>query len=66
LRAAVAAVAQYDEWDDSLPHVTYELNTHMSAATKVSPFEFTHGFRARVLLTTGLPDPLTLNDEITD
>ena len=45
LRAAVATVGQYDEWDEALPHVTFGLNTHMSTATKVSPFEFAHGFR---------------------
>ena len=45
LRAAVATVAQYDEWDLALPHITFGLNTHVSTATKVSPFEFAHGFR---------------------
>ena len=38
LRAAVATVAQYDEWDLALPHITFGLNTHVSTATKVSPF----------------------------
>ena len=27
LRAAVATVAQYDEWDLALPHITFGLNT---------------------------------------
>ena len=66
LRAAVATVSQYDEWDDALPHVTFGLNTHMSAATKVRPFEFAHGFCARVPLTLELPDPVTSPDEIPD
>jgi len=42
LRAVVATVAQYDEWDLALPHITFGLNTHVSTATKVSPFEFAH------------------------
>ena len=29
LRAAVATVVQYDEWDEALPHVTFGLNTHV-------------------------------------
>jgi len=28
LRAVVATVAQYDEWDLALPHITFGLNTH--------------------------------------
>jgi len=66
LREAVATTAQYDEWDDALPHLTFGLNTHMSADTKVSPFEFVHGFRAHVFLMMGLPDPVTSTDEIAD
>jgi len=66
LRAAVATVSQYDEWDDALPHVTFGLNAHMTAVTKVSSFEFAHGFRARVPLTLGLPEPVTSTDEIPD
>jgi len=38
----------------------------MSAATKVSPFEFAHAFHARVPLTLGLPDLVTSTDEIPD
>jgi hypothetical protein len=57
LRAAVATVAQYDEWDLALPHITFGLNTHISTTTKLSPFEFTHGFPARVPLTFGQPSP---------
>ena len=30
LRAAVATVVQYNEWDEALPHVTFGLNTHVS------------------------------------
>jgi len=45
-RAAVATVVQYNEWDAALPHVTFGLNMHVSTATKVSPFEFAHGFPA--------------------
>jgi len=56
LRAAVATVVQYDEWDEALPHVAFGLNTHVSTATNVSPFEFAHGFPARVPLTMDLSD----------
>jgi len=55
LRAAVATVVQYDEWDLALPHITFGLNTHVSSATKVSPFDFANGFPARVPLTYGQP-----------
>ena len=57
LRATVATVAQYDEWDLALPHITFGLNTHVSTTTKLSPFEFAHGFPARVPLTFGQPSP---------
>ena len=66
LQAAVATVAQHNEWDDALPHVTFGLNAHMSAATKDRPFEFAHGLRARVPLTMGLPDHATSRDETPD
>jgi len=55
LRAAVATVAQYDEWDLALPHITFGLKTHISTTTKLSSFEFAHGFPARVPLTFGQP-----------
>jgi acetaldehyde dehydrogenase (acetylating) len=64
LREAVGTVAQYDKWDDALPHVTSRLNTHMSVTTKVSPFEFAHGFCTCVPLTIELPDPATSTDAI--
>ena len=54
LRAAVAAVVQYDKWDEALPHDTFGLNTHVNTATKVSPFEFAHGFPAQVPHGNGL------------
>ena len=57
LRAAVATVVQYDEWDLALPHITFGLNTHISTTTKLSPFEFAHGFPARVPLTFGQFSP---------
>jgi len=57
LRAAVSTVAQYDEWDLALPHITFGLNTHISTTTQISPFEFAHGFPARVPLTFGQPSP---------
>jgi len=59
LRAAVATVVQYDEWDEALPHVTFDLNTHVSIATNVSPFEFARGFPSRVPLTIYLSDSST-------
>jgi len=63
LRAAVAKVVQYDEWDEALLHVTFGLNTHVSTATKVSPFEFAHGFPARVPLTMGLFERQEYSDD---
>ena len=60
LRAAVATVVQYDEWDEALPH---GLNTHVSTATKVSPFEFAHGFPAQVPLTMGLAERQEFDDD---
>ena len=45
---------QYDEWDLAFPYITFGLNSHISAATGVSPFEFAHGFSPRVPLTMGL------------
>ena len=63
LRAAVATVVQYDEWDEALPHVTFGLKTHVSTATKVSPFEFAHGFPARVPLTMGLSKRQEFDDD---
>jgi len=66
LRAAVATVAQYDEWDLALPHITFGLNTHVSTVTKVSPFEFAHGFPARVPLTCGEPSAQAPPDDVSD
>jgi len=63
LRAAVATVVQYDKWDEALPYVTFGLNTHVSTATKVSPFEFAHGFPARVPLTMGLAARQEFDDD---
>ena len=51
LRAAVATVAQHDEWDLALLQITFGLNTYVSTTAKLSPFEFAHMFPARVLLT---------------
>jgi len=66
LWAAVATVAQYDEWDLALPHITFGLNTHVSTITKVSPFEFAHGIPARVLLTFGHPSAQAPPGEVLD
>ena len=54
LRAALATVVQYDEWDLALLYITFGLNSHIRAATGVSPFEFAHGVSPRVPLTMGL------------
>jgi len=61
LRVAVATVVQYDEWGLALPHTTFGLNSHISAATGVSPFEFAHGswVSPRVPLTMGLDDAVS-------
>jgi len=53
LRAAVATVVQYDEWDEVLAHITFGLNSHVSSATKLSPFEFAREFKAWVPLMLG-------------
>jgi len=55
----VATVVQYDDWDLTLPHNTFGLNSHISAGTGVSPFEFAHGFSPRVPLTMGLDDAVS-------
>jgi len=65
LRAAVATVAQYDEWDLALPHIMFGLNTHVST-TKVSPFEFAHGFQVQVPLTFGQPSAQAPPGEVLD
>ena len=59
LWATVSTVVQYDEWDLTLPLITFGLNCHISAATGVSPFEFAHGFSPRVPLTMGLDDAVS-------
>ena len=58
LRGAVATVTSYDEWDEALPHLCFGLNTHVSSATGVSPFELAHGFPARVPHTFGITSRL--------
>ena len=45
------------------PQFRLGLNTHMSTATKVSPFEFAHGFPARVPLTIGLAERQEFDDD---
>jgi len=40
----------------ALPHTTFGLNNHVSTSTRMSPFEFAHGFTARTPLTLGLTD----------
>ena len=54
LRASVASVTDFDQWDQALPHLCFGLNTHPSSATNTSPFELAHGFPARVPLTLDL------------
>ena len=58
LCGAVATVTSYDEWDETLPHLCFGLNTHVSSATGVSPFELAHGFPARVPHTFGITSRL--------
>ena len=55
LRAAVASVTDFDQWDKALPHLCFGLNTQPSSVTQTSPFELAHGFPARVPLTLDLP-----------
>ena len=54
LRAAASSVCHYDAWDEALPHLCFGLNTHVSSATGMSPFELAHGFPARVPMTLGI------------
>jgi hypothetical protein len=54
LCGAVVTVTSYDEWEEALPHLCFGLNTHVSSATGVSPFELTHGFPVRVPHTFGI------------
>ena len=63
LRGAVATVTSYDEWDEALPHLCFGLNTHVSSATGVSPFELAHGFPARVPHTFGISSRLQPTSE---
>ena len=44
----------------------FSLNTHVNSATKVSPFEFAHGFKARVPLTLGLTVDATTTEVLGD
>ena len=57
LRAAVASVVNYDDWDAALPEICFSLNTQVSSATGASPFELAHGFPARVPLNVGFTVP---------
>ena len=66
LRAAVATVAQYDEWDLALPHITFGLDTYISTTAKVSPFEFAHSFPAWVPLIFGQPSAQAPPGEVLD
>ena len=59
LRAAVATVAHYDQWDTALPHICFGLNAHVSSVTKTSAFELAYGFAPRVPLNLGLPAAVT-------
>jgi len=43
LRAAVATVVAFDQWDVALPQICFGLNTHVSSGTGTSPFELAHG-----------------------
>jgi hypothetical protein len=63
LRAAVSSVTDFDEWDQSMPHLCFGLNTHPSSATNTSPFELEHGFPARVPLRLDLTDHASLTGD---
>jgi hypothetical protein len=57
LRAVVASVTDFDQWDQALLHLCFGLNTHPSSATNTSPsFELAHGFPGRVPLTLDLAE----------
>jgi len=60
LREAVTTVVQYDEWNRALPQITFRLNNHISTATRMSLFEFAHGFTARTPLPLGVTDNRTV------
>ena len=55
LRASVASVTDFDQWDRALPHICFGLNTHVSSATHTSPFELMYGFAPRTPLSLGSP-----------
>ena len=59
----MTTVVQYDERNRALLHITFGLNNHISTATRMSLFEFAHGFTARTPLTLGVTDdrPLTVD-----
>ena len=63
LRAAVASVTDFDQWDQALPHLCFGLNSHVSSATGTSPFELAHGFPPRVPLTLDLPAHAKLTED---
>ena len=56
LRAAVSSLVHYDKWDTALAEVCFSLNSQVSSATGMSPFELSHGFPARVPLNVSLSD----------
>ena len=50
----VAASTCADAWDEVLPHLCFGLNSHVSSATGMSPFELANGFPARVPMALGI------------
>jgi hypothetical protein len=66
LRAAASSVCHYDVWDETLDHLCFGLNTHVSSATGMSPFELAHGFPARVPMALGIEHFQMASPEVVD
>jgi hypothetical protein len=64
--AAASSVCHYDVWDDTLPHLCFGLNNHVSAATGFSPFEMAHGFPARTPAVLGIEHYEMASREVLD
>ncbi len=63
LCGVVDTVTSYDEWDETLTHLCFGLNTHVSSVTGVSPFELAYGFPDRVPHTFGVSSRLQSTSE---
>lgn len=44
-------------WDQLLPSIQHAFNTSAHAATQLSPFEVIFGYKSRIPVTIGFPQP---------